>query len=608
MRRFYRASPFVILLLYILGFLYLRHPGEKWDRIINSDGKGYYGYLPAIFIYHDLSFGFIENYEARYYPADKIVFKEYRIKTPGGTVNKCFAGLAIAWLPFFLTAHLVSYIMGFEMDGYSILYQYSILIAALFYLWLGLFVLFRLLKRFNATDKQAAFVIFLVAIATNLPYYTIIEASMSHVFAFALITVFLYSVHRLLHDNRISWFVLSAISFAVIILIRPTNGLILLLVPFFSEGWKNIRETLLLLIRQPVILLAGIAFFLVIIAFQVIIWYIQTGHFIVYSYGSESFNFGDPQFFRLLFSYNRGWFVYTPAAFVSLIGFRGLYRDFKLRSLWVILFLVLFVYVASSWWMWYYASKCGQRVFVDIYAIVGILLLYCIKGSMVRAVRYVIISVLLLLTVLNVIQFYQQVKWIIPATYITREIYWDSFGKFHPEARVYLPEGAVTGVKSFSNDMEKEMGWINERSIFEADVVSGKRASRIDSLHPYSVGFSGKLSTLVTGKNAAVRISAYILSKGGKSAASLVVDLQSEGKSICYTPAYLREFAVISKWTRVEFAFYLPPVVPPDAEVKIYFYNPSKIPLSIDDLKIDFLSLKDEQEYKKIEGIKAPCH
>jgi len=329
----------------------------------------------------------------------------------------------------------------------------------------------------------------------------------------------------------------------------------------------------------------------------------------VYSYGDESFNCLDPQFFPILFSYNRGWFTYTPVAFIALIGFIGLYREFRKRTIWILLFLMAFIYVSSSWWMWYYASKCGQRIFIDIYAILGIMLYFTLKTTEKSYFRYGMITLFVLLIGLNTIQFYQHIKWVFPATNITKAIYWDSFWKLHPEARIYLPDEAIASKKSFSNDMERDLGWMNESTISEVDVVSGKRSSMIDSVHPFSVGFIDTLAPLLSAKNAIVRISAYVLSKGGKTPASLVIDLMSGGKSICYTPVYLGQFARKNKWTLVEFGMYVPISFPPETLIKIYFYNPSsKIPLFVDDLKIDFLSLKDDDKYRKIDGIKIPCY
>ena len=36
---------------------------DSWKSVLmnDSDGKGYYAYLPAVFIYHDLHFRFFEN-------------------------------------------------------------------------------------------------------------------------------------------------------------------------------------------------------------------------------------------------------------------------------------------------------------------------------------------------------------------------------------------------------------------------------------------------------------------------------------------------------------------------------------------------------------------
>src|SRR5690606_17933089 len=78
----------VVLLLISVWYQHITYGDEKYERIVDSDGKGYYAYLPAIFIYHDLSFGFYfkeENKEIRRYfderfltqLGDKTVIKTY---------------------------------------------------------------------------------------------------------------------------------------------------------------------------------------------------------------------------------------------------------------------------------------------------------------------------------------------------------------------------------------------------------------------------------------------------------------------------------------------------------------------------------------------------
>ena len=133
MKYLYRYTPEFILLIYILIFLGFKSPEKSWDRVLNSDGKAYYAYLPAIFIHQDLKYRFVEDYEFVYYPRDKSSFKEFRMKAGEGLVNKTFPGMALVWTPFFLVAHFVAYLEVFPTDGYSLPYQYMIALASLFF-------------------------------------------------------------------------------------------------------------------------------------------------------------------------------------------------------------------------------------------------------------------------------------------------------------------------------------------------------------------------------------------------------------------------------------------------------------------------------------------
>ncbi len=625
MKQVLKYTPEFILGCYILLFLFFKHPGETWDRSINSDGKGYYAYLPAFFIYHDLTYKFVESYEEKYYPPDRSVFKEFRSQADGKTTNKCFPGLAILWLPFFLIAHLLSTFLGFPTDGYSLLYQYAISIAALFYLWLGCRFLMKMLTRSGASVKNAAFITFIIAFGTNIMYYAVVENSMSHVYSFSLITLFLFYVYRYFHDKEGKHFILSAILFGLIVLVRPTNGLILFLLPLMAwisdPGNQNPLSSILhpkSSIQHPAslpgrqagsikYLVAGILILILLLSLPLILWHSTTGHWLVYQYGEERFHFLHPHFLSILFSYNRGWFVYTPVALVSVIGFRHLWKENKNTFCWTLSFFVIFIYIASCWWMWYYASKCGQRIFIDLYAIVAILLLFLYQSLQKRKpLRYLLTSILLIFTGLNIFQCYQHSCFIFPATDITREIYWDSFSRLDPAAKVYLPQEAIIGRKSFFTDMEKPEGWENHYSLRGPFGFSGKHCSMIAHKHPYSVGRYETLAPLFTSPNRIIRVTAMVWSPGMKSGSTLVVEVNSDQK-LSYNSFYLAPYVQADQWTRVEAAFYVLRDIPENSIAKIYFFNNTgSAPLFIDDMTIDFLSLKDEIQYTHMEGIQLP--
>lgn len=95
---------FIIMLITTIVSSNFNWGNKHWKGIVEADGKGYYAYLPAIFIYKDLNFGFFDEIEKeKYY--NKNLYYDYRADTNGKTINKYYCGTALAELPFFLIAH-----------------------------------------------------------------------------------------------------------------------------------------------------------------------------------------------------------------------------------------------------------------------------------------------------------------------------------------------------------------------------------------------------------------------------------------------------------------------------------------------------------------------
>lgn len=244
----------------------------------------------------------------------------------GGIVNKTFTGLAVIWLPFFLLAHLIALITGLPADGYSLVYQYAIAFSTLFYLWAGCRVLFNLLRKLGASINTASLITFSIALGTNIIFYAVIEPSMTHIYSFALITFFLWTGYHFFETRKLHWLLALTSIYSLILLIRPTNGLILILLPFISGSYRELKSTFIFIVRKKGWLILVLLVFTLIVCIQPLFYYIQSGKLWIYSYGNEKMQFLDPHFFSILFSYNRGWFVYTPLAFLSMAGFAGLYR------------------------------------------------------------------------------------------------------------------------------------------------------------------------------------------------------------------------------------------------------------------------------------------
>ena len=580
----------IILFLYLILFFWVKQPYEEWDRVIETDGKAYYAYITSIFIYQDLDFNFVEYYENKYYPSDRSVFKEFRVPYKGDVVNRGFPGLAVLFLPFFLIAHLITLLLGFEPDGYSILYQYTMGLATLFYLWLGCKFLTVLLKKFSRNDAVVSFVIFTIAVGTNIIYYAIVESTMAHIYSFAVITGFFYFTLKAIEEKKVKWYALLSASYCLAIIIRPTNATFLLMILFLAGSFKNLKTEFLAFVQNRKAVIFSIVTIVTILSIPVILWYLQTGHYFVYSYGEEGFDFSNPQILKTLFSYNRGWFVYTPVAFISMFGFISLYKANKYQFFVLLIILLLHLYVASCWRVWHFTSKYSIRVFIDFYAIVGLLLLFLLNDiKRHKLLKYILYPIISLLILLNMFQAYQQRIWVFPLEYVTKDIYWDSYGRTVPVARATIGEEHVADKKVVFNDFEKSLGWENENNLV---IINGNAVSQISDTISISAGFKDNFQKYFTTDKQVIKISADVYSDKKYSDGSLVVEFLFNDINYSYNPIYLKTYNRRDKWVPIEFAFYTPKAVTSDDVVKIYFYNDSEDEiLMVDNLKIEFISL-----------------
>lgn len=415
----------VFIMLYVSMNL---HSGKDfWKSIILSDGKSYYAYLPATFIYHDANLGFYDTIEKKYY--DENTRNDYRWYTNGQFHPKGFIGPAICMLPFFGAAHLLTHLTGGEADGYSMFYAFGVNFAAIFYVALGLIYFRKLLRSYQAGDASLAFLPPLLVFGTNIFYYAVIESSMSHVYSFAAITMFLWYARMYIISHYSRYFIYSALLLALIVLIRPVNGMVLLLLPFLAGDFEKLKAAFTVTVRRPLQLLAGFGAAAALLSLQLIYNKIATGRLFTDTYDGETFNFADPYFFSFLFSYKKGLFIYLPITFISLIGFIALWRKSKMIAINLFAFLVIFVYICSSWWSWYFGGSFGTRVMVDWMALPGILLLFGFRAFRSRIWVYSYTALLVVLTAFCQVQTYQYRYYVIHWSEMNQEKYWDAFRK-----------------------------------------------------------------------------------------------------------------------------------------------------------------------------------
>lgn len=434
-------SKLALILVVVIGFIVstnLHWGKDHWTQVLKVDARGYHAHLPAIFIYHDLQFDFFEELEMKTYFRPNITY-EYRTHTPTGTVNRYFVGTAVLQAPFFLIARVWANIGAFPDDGFSKPFPLMITIAGLFYLWLGLWALNRLLKRMKFTEWARSVVILLLAFGTHLFNYSIVDPGMSHVYSFAMISLFLMLGHAFFHGNgtsagseplsyaRTRTLLLGmAVVFGLICLIRPVNAIAVFALPFLAGSFENFAKRLQQLTLSYAVLGLCVLVFACIAGLQPMLYKFQTGHFWVASYGDEGFNWTDPHMIDILFSYKKGLFLYTPILFLALFGLWFIWQKERFQALSIIGFMVLVTYVLSSWWSWWYGGSFSSRPFVEYIPVFAIALAALLDGVS-KPVRGLILPALFVLLTLNQVQTYQYRYYIIHWDSMDKDLYWDVF-------------------------------------------------------------------------------------------------------------------------------------------------------------------------------------
>jgi hypothetical protein len=374
-------------LIYLLGTRSDRRYGWTNEKSrdaspIVSDGAGYYGFLPYWFIHHAEGFEFMTEINEKY-PDDSFTDNLGRLENQQ-LYDKYYTGTAQCLTPFFLIGHAQASMSGADTDGYSWPYQLWMNIGMLAYLLVGLICLFFILRRLRLSYLSVYLSLIGVVTATNLCFYVYHDIPYSHVFSFALVNAALLMWLKWIQEVKNSALVWFAFFLSLSIIIRPTNILIVLLLPFFFESTSTFVSNLKLLFQKSHIkaLIVAIAFFLIPVLIQLLTTHAQIGKWSLNPYSDEGFDhWKDPYFWQILFGFRKGMFIYAPFLLLLIPGL--ILCFFKARRLFygILIFTVIATYILSSWWCWWYGGALGMRSMIDFYGILVIPIAFLITHS-----------------------------------------------------------------------------------------------------------------------------------------------------------------------------------------------------------------------------------
>ena len=404
------------------------------ERAISWDSFGYYLYLPYTFIYNDLSFSDLSHVQsmANLYESTDTLYQLTYVPN-GNHVIKYPVGMAILMAPFFFIGHLLALLLGYPADGFSAPYDCMVSVGNLVYVIIGLIFIRKVLLHFFS-PRITLIVLFGVVIGTNYLYMATTGAGNSHVPLFTLHAIALYLTIKWHIAPTIKNSLMFGAVVGLMIITRPTE-ILFLVIPLFW-GVKSIKGFFQkyydLITKNSLSLIVFSAVIIAIGFIQLFYWKKITGEWLFYSYDNagEGFDFVHPYLKEFLFSYRKGWFLYTPIMLLATIGLVCTLFKKYVFGISILLFVGLNIWVLSSWSCWWYAGSYSQRSVVQSYPemalALGAILTFGANYLWLRIVLYTSVALMILL---NLFQTWQFDERIINGSRMSKEYYWKVFGK-----------------------------------------------------------------------------------------------------------------------------------------------------------------------------------
>jgi hypothetical protein len=509
-------------------------------------------------------------------------------------VNKYFPGVAVLQFPFFIAAHTCALTGLSEPDGFSSIYQYFFGFGAIFYAWLGLRFLRKLLRLLNVGENPTDFTVLLMFFGTHLFYYTIYASFQPHAYLFFVITTLSYFLFLFFNGNRnlkTLGFISALTGFIAII--RPFDILFFLCLPVLGFKISEFRNYILSIKKNTQIIVLLLPF-LILIFLLIILWKIQCGRFIIDPYGGERFYFDKPHISDILFSFRRGWLLYTPLAGLSFIGL--FFMPDKRKALVIFGFFVLLSYVLSCWWSWTFGTNFGLRPYVDFTVLTAILFAFLIDKNKSQILQKFTITISIFFMALNLWQTSQFQKGIIHPEYTSSETYLRYFFTYHTPASYPIPPKIILQQKVFAYDFEES----HDELITELQKHGGNKSTFINHTKPYALGKKFAFPNFFKqSENYKIRVKAYVKGKitNGKPVLALDFREATTNKNLHWHSLAIDKYIQDNNWNYIETGTHIPNNCSIRDSIAIFFWNTEgKDTLYIDDVKIEFLKTDSTYE------------
>ncbi|MCB9178127.1 MAG: hypothetical protein H6590_01700 [Flavobacteriales bacterium] len=587
------GRPSRIALLAIIAITLAVRCSFPQRQVLTWDVFGYYLYLPATVIHHDVALqdgAWLEEVMTTYTPSATL----YQLVDgpDGNRVIKYSSGMAVLYAPFFLVAHGLAGPLGHPADGFSPPYQLSITIGCLAFALFGLVLLRKVLLHFF-DDRWSAALLFLIALGTN--WFQLVAwdgTLLTHPALFTLYAWLLLATIRWHQTPSWRWALAIGASLGLIALIRPSE-LVAAVVPLLwglhdasarRAKWHAMRGNL-------VHVVGAVGIFLLVVSTQMLYWHATTGEWIFYSYVNpgEGFDLDNPHLRPFLVSFRKGWFIYTPLMLLAVAGIPWLWRRIP-KAFWAILvFLIVDVWIVSSWSCWWYAGgSFSSRSMVPAYVLLALPLGAVLQWAWERrSTRMLALCFSVGCILLNLFQTWQWSAGILSKERMTKAYYKAVF------ARTKIPADAdrlLLVERPLGHDeqlVEEDRYRASERYLATYDEQPDS-VFTLDAEHPFTPAYESTFADLTAKDHAWLRVSGrFFIADDQAAAPTVVIHFEHEGGLYKYMARdWIVPDSARNTWTTFSVDYITPEVRSRQDKVKAYLWYRSGASARVDDLRV----------------------
>jgi hypothetical protein len=476
------------------------------------------------------------------------------------------------------------------------------------YSTIGIFFTWKILRKFFS-EGTIAVVLIAIVLGTNYLQFTAISGAATPNFLFTLLAAIIWFSIKWHEKPKFIYAVLIGGLCAMSVLIKPSE-IFCFVIPLLwaINNTVEINEKLNKIKKYWWHIVLMVLTGLIILAPQLYYWKQESGQWVFDSYNNPGIGLDifSPHILKVLFSFRKGWFIYSPLMIFAVLGFWQLFRKNRAIFIPVVAYFIITFYIVSSWTEWWYGGGFGQRPLVTSYAVLVLPLGYFIESLRRKRILFGgVLTIMGLLIVLNLFQTWQYNNYILSPDRMSMKYYLKIFGKtdIKPEDKnLLLIERSYTVNDEFSNEQDyncrniglydfEETKYSNfEKYYYKDTAYSGDFSLIMDSTLEFSPEIRTTYSGLITKEYAWIKASVWLYfpeSLRGELPLLTVTTMHKGGNYKYRNIGLKRDEIVTGKWYKLELNYQTPEIRSENDEIVVYVWNRSRMKVLLDDLRAD---------------------